>query len=69
MRSSGVDETIDCRGALESTEGSVTNLIGELQRLQRAITVDQVMHWVVQEFVPLVAKGHLSNERRIAQDK
>ena len=69
VRSSGTSETIESRGELQSAECSVEGLRAELERLQRQTRAQEVVHWVIQEFSPVSLKGHLSNERRVAEDK
>lgn len=69
LRSSGTSETIESRGELQSAECSVGGLRAELERLQSETRAEEVVHWVIQEFVPVSVKGHLSNERRVAEDK
>jgi predicted house-cleaning noncanonical NTP pyrophosphatase (MazG superfamily) len=71
VRSSGVAESLDNRGELESADCNQAGLFDEISRLQNGTppSAGTVVHWVVQELIPCVAKGHLSNERRIAKDK
>ena len=75
LRSSGVRESLDRRGQLDSAPCSKASVLGELARLRASVgqaevvTETGLVHWVVQERVPSQAKGHLSNERRIAQAK
>jgi predicted house-cleaning noncanonical NTP pyrophosphatase (MazG superfamily) len=69
VRSSGVTESIDSRGELESAECSRSRLLDELTRLRDIHSPGAEVHWVVQELIECAAKGHLSNERRIAQAK
>lgn len=69
VRSSGTSETIESRGELQSAECSVEGLRAELERLQSETRTEEVIHWVIQEFAPVSVKGHLSNERRVAEDK
>lgn len=74
VRSSGVDESMESRGELESEECEVATLSTKLQSLQKLLAKrvgadGRQVHWVVQELLPALAKGHLSNERRIAEDK
>lgn len=70
LRSSGVNESLDHRGALISTECSVANIAVEIKRLQsdRDPNVGPLsaVHWVVQSLLTNMAKGHLSNERRLS---
>jgi predicted house-cleaning noncanonical NTP pyrophosphatase (MazG superfamily) len=69
VRSSGVAESIESRGELESAECSQAGLLDEISRLRKGQPSAAAVHWVVQELIPCAAKGHLSNERRIAKDK
>ena len=74
VRSSGIDESMDRRGALDSVVCDVETLAQQVQHLRtsllsRALTNPPRVHWVVQELLPTAAKGHLSNEARIAEDK
>ena len=72
VRSSGIDESMEARGALDSAECEVSALAGEIERLRNAIASRgsaPVVHWVVQQLLSAVAKGHLSNEGRVAEDK
>lgn len=69
VRSSGASETIESRGELQSAECGVEGLRAELVRLQSETRTEKAVHWVIQEFAPVSAKGHLSNERRVAEDK
>lgn len=75
LRSSGVRESLDRRGQLDSVPCSKAAVLGELIRLRVPLSQPDVVveaglvHRVVQERVPAQAKGHLSNERRIARAK
>lgn len=69
VRSSGTAESIERRGALESSECNRTDLFREINRLREAHEKEANVHWVIQELIECRAKGHLSNERRVAQDK
>ncbi len=69
VRSSGVDESIDQRGGLQSKECTIANLGSTIKTLEELAPAEQVVHWVVQSQLACEAKGHLSNERRIAKDK
>lgn len=69
VRSSGTHEDIESRGALESAECEQTNLFEQIENLCEAAGNGTRVNWVVQELVRHRAKGHLSNERRIAEAK
>lgn len=74
VRSSGVDESIESRGNLDSAETDVKGLEARIGSLNAALasrnTVGEPrVHWVVQKLLPALAKGHLSNERRVAENK
>jgi predicted house-cleaning noncanonical NTP pyrophosphatase (MazG superfamily) len=73
VRSSGATESIEHRGKLESVRCSRSQLALEINRLKGVVLSKgedaQQVHWVVQEFVDTVAKGHLSNERRVSEHK
>lgn len=74
LRSSGEDESMYRRGDLESAECDLSTLITELSRLRNVLQARHTksgrqVHWVVQQLLTTRAKGHLSNERRIAEDK
>lgn len=70
VRSSGAAETMRNRGRLVSELCSPAQLAETLRRLSKAL-LDQGMgpvHWVVQEYLPGVRKGHLSNERHLVYE-
>jgi predicted house-cleaning noncanonical NTP pyrophosphatase (MazG superfamily) len=70
VRSSGAAETMRNRGRLVSEVCAPAQIAETLRRLSRAVQ-DQGMgpvHWVIQEYLPGVRKGHLSNERHLAYD-
>jgi hypothetical protein len=69
VRSSGVDEGLGAKGALESGECVPSGIEPEINRLIAHTQVGGAVHWVVQEAIEQRAKGHLSNERRVAKDK
>lgn len=74
VRSSGVDESMERRGALESLECSISDLVSQVHKLRQALVERglfdaQPIHFVIQLLIPARAKGHLSNERRIAEQK
>lgn len=73
LRSSGINEGIDSRGSLESVVTTLEEVPRELQRVKLKLmnrfsseTVAKI-HWVVQAQVKTIAKGHLSNEIRLAK--
>lgn len=74
LRSSGSHETIDKRGALDSRVCSGDSIQSTLKSLREDIshTATELVgsiHWILQEHVAARLKGHLSNERRIAEKK
>ena len=70
VRSSGVMETIEQRGRLVSKTCSVTDIAETIINLMRALADHKIsdVHWVVQQYVEPVRKGHLSNERRVYRE-
>lgn len=73
VRSSGVLESIDSRGSLDSEESTCQDIIPTINTLRSRISdsnpdidIDKV-HWIVQPLAPLQIKGHLSNERRLSE--
>lgn len=74
VRSSGTEESIDRRGHFDSVECSQESVATQIASLRSLAATEScsaagIVHWVVQEFAPPRAKGHLSNERRVAEDK
>lgn len=74
VRSSGVDESMERRGALDSAECDAAGLPEQIQRLRTSLATREAsggdgVHWVVQQLLPTMAKGHLSNEARVAEHK
>lgn len=74
IRSSGVNESIDQRGNLVSISCAPNQLSIKIQELATKLDEQGKCHpcdinWVIQAEIKSVAKGHLSNERRIAEDK
>ncbi len=74
VRSSGIDESIELRGALDSLEATAMTVAQQVTLLEaRLVGLElkhrSAVHWVVQELITVQAKGHLSNERRVAEDK
>ncbi len=72
VRSSGTQEGIDERGTLHSeatTLGEAASTLRSLRRLPAIADASksQNVHFIVQRRVRTVAKGHLSNERRVSQ--
>ena len=55
VRSSGIDESIENRGELESAECTTAGLYEQIVRIQTAIGAHHDVHWVVQELVPCIA--------------
>lgn len=77
VRSSGVTETLDVRGQLDSLECEIGEVWACAQKLREELftklsnsTLDhsETIHFVVQASVHVVAKGHLSNERRLNRE-
>lgn len=72
IRSSGTKEGIDERGALCSEEARIETIVDVLRKLQKTAEIEeartfQKVHFIIQRKVRTQAKGHLSNERRIAK--
>lgn len=77
IRSSGVNETLERRGQLDSVECLADDIWAQAIQLQTQLvqrltakgqaSMDTV-HFVVQECVKVVTKGHLSNERRLNRE-
>lgn len=73
VRSSGVAESIDDRGSLDSCECAPDSIIETIELLcarinslhQKIILSD--IHWIIQPFIKSRQKGHLSNERRVSE--
>lgn len=73
VRSSGVSESIEHRGALVSEQCLGSEIKERIERLKQQLPSFQdgnasPVHWVVQHLVSTRAKGHLSNERRLNRD-
>jgi predicted house-cleaning noncanonical NTP pyrophosphatase (MazG superfamily) len=70
VRSSGTSETIENRGRLHSKGSSATQVVSTILDLirQTSEAVPGRIHWIVQEEVSCLQKGHLSNERRLSQE-
>jgi len=70
VRSSGVNESIDSRGVNDSltcSRDKIVETISVLERERISNSAAGVVHWIIQESIHTVAKGHLSNERRISK--
>lgn len=73
VRSSGVGESIDDRGSLESLACSQSSIITTIDTLRKSILASHPkidisnIHWVVQAHAQCLIKGHLSNERRLSE--
>lgn len=73
VRSSGVLESIDTRGSLDSSESSTDEVLSTIQELSKKISLSHPemdmgkVHWIVQVLAPFKLKGHLSNERRLSE--
>jgi hypothetical protein len=72
VRSSGVMESIEQRGTLESVECNCNDIAEKIIQLKQTISEKNIctgrVHWIVQAFVHPSAKGHLSNERRLCKE-
>jgi predicted house-cleaning noncanonical NTP pyrophosphatase (MazG superfamily) len=74
IRSSGIDETLDVRGQLESEECAASDVWTCAKRLFQRVSKSaagllDTVHLVVQKSVGVSAKGHLSNERRLRYEQ
>lgn len=73
VRSSGVSESIDARGSLESQECSPGDIVSVIHSLKQKILQSHLgydissVHWIVQVAAHCQLKGHLSNERRLSE--
>ncbi|MFV7438766.1 hypothetical protein, partial [Pseudomonas vlassakiae] len=73
VRSSGVSESIDARGSLESQECSPDEIVAVINSLKQKIAQSHLdydissVHWIVQVAAHCQLKGHLSNERRLSE--
>jgi len=70
VRSSGVDESIDRRGSLVSAPcfpNEISSKISQLINSHEGCAGSEI-HWLIQEQIITLAKGHLSNERRLSRD-
>ncbi|MFM0072625.1 nucleoside triphosphate pyrophosphohydrolase [Paraburkholderia sediminicola] len=75
IRSSGVAETLDARGQLDSLECPARDtwlrakeLMGRLTETAKAKGDSGAIHLVVQKSVVVAEKGHMSNERRLSYE-
>lgn len=74
VRSSGCSEGLEERGKLISVEGTLINILQPLSRCLKGLSddtslYDQRIPLVIQiRAAPIVAKGHLSNERRFYKE-
>jgi predicted house-cleaning noncanonical NTP pyrophosphatase (MazG superfamily) len=71
VRSSGVSETMRDRGRLLSAISTDEDVCSTIKRLAVRLAEQGIskVHWIVQEYVRPVRKGHLSNERRLSYEK
>lgn len=73
VRSSGISESLDARGSLVSSQCTANQLLPKLEQMKAACRVEgsatETVHWVIQALIKVETKGHLSNERRVAEDK
>lgn len=71
VRSNGIEEGLTQRGALDSVASNWADVAQTLQSLRREIPseVELSTNWIVQSEMAAVAKGHLSNERRVRYEK
>jgi predicted house-cleaning noncanonical NTP pyrophosphatase (MazG superfamily) len=70
VRSSGTSETMEHRGRLVSSVCSTANVVETIRVLSKQLPDDNPadIHWLIQEHVDPVRKGHLSNERRMSRE-
>ncbi len=72
VRSSGVVEDTENRGSYDSRICSLSDCIKTIQQLTRISSVenssDSLVHWLIQERIADVEKGHVSNERYLCHD-
>ncbi len=71
VRSSGTFETMQNRGRLKSMSCSPDNVVKTIRKLipQLPQIPSGKVHWIVQEYVIPKQIGHLSNERRLKEEK
>ena len=70
VRSSGTSETMEHRGRLVSGVCSAADVVETIRALSKQLLDDNLadVHWLIQEYVKPVRKGHLSNERRMSRE-
>jgi predicted house-cleaning noncanonical NTP pyrophosphatase (MazG superfamily) len=70
VRSSGTSETMEHRGRLVSEVCSASEVVQTIRALSEKLRDDNPadVHWLIQEHVIPVRKGHLSNERRMSYE-
>lgn len=70
VRSSGTEETLDQRGRLDSTRCAPRDVADEIRKMLSHLSRNDAeqLHWVIQEAVTTVRKGHLSNVRRLSHE-
>lgn len=70
VRSSGTMETIEQRGRLPSKICTVDKLRTTIASLASEVSTISAgpVHWVVQQHIEPIRKGHLSNERRLSRE-
>lgn len=67
VRSSGTAEGLLERGSLDSERATLETAGAALEQLRSRLGPSETVHFIVQRRVRVEAKGHLSNERRIAE--
>jgi predicted house-cleaning noncanonical NTP pyrophosphatase (MazG superfamily) len=70
VRSSGTSETMEHRGRLVSDVCGIADIVGTIRALSKQLEDDNPadVHWLVQEHIEPMRKGHLSNERRMSRE-
>lgn len=70
VRSSGTSETMEHRGRFESDVCDIADIVETIRTLSQKLQDDAPanVHWLVQEHIDPVRKGHLSNERRMSRE-
>jgi predicted house-cleaning noncanonical NTP pyrophosphatase (MazG superfamily) len=70
VRSSGTSETMEHRGRLVSDVCSQSEIVQTIRALSEQLRDDipTDVHWLIQEHVTPLRKGHLSNERRMSYE-
>lgn len=71
VRSSGTAETMRQRGRLHSKTCKPADILSTIRDLvaRSAEHSEGDLHWIIQEAVPVICKGHLSNERHVAREQ